>query len=212
MPYSHQLLHKKKTVELAYARYSQLSPDVLPVIQDTIPSPKEWAYRTKITPHFDSMPKWLSKGIEANSPDVTQKEDGTYEGVVDFVHRKVKSKAKGKGKAASFGLLQKEEDAMNVSGSGDAGAQGKESEPTHEPKHGEVIGKVKKTYKLSIGYNAAASKGGTLDIEVCCIASGSKGLADIRNARLPLPSSTPAWCTKGRRCKSERCCPVTEHG
>jgi hypothetical protein len=162
MPYSQQLLHKKKTVELAYARYSQLSSDVLPVIQDTIASPKEWAYRTKITPHFDSMPNWLKKGIDSNSPDVTQTEDGTWEGMVDFVHRKVKGKGKGKGKA-NFGLLEKEEDAMNVAGEGEGG------EKADEPKHGEVIGKVKKTYKLSIGYNAAAARGGTLDIEVSLV-------------------------------------------
>jgi len=185
MPYSHQLLHKKKTVELAYSRYSQLSPDVLPVIQDTIPSPKEWGYRTKITPHFDSMPKWLTKGIAANDPDVKQTKDGTWEGMVDFVHRKVKGKGKGKGKAgASFGLLQKEEDAMNVGGP--EGTEGKEEGIAVEPKHGEVIGKVKKTYKLNIGYNAAASRGGTLDIEVSRVTLVTHvSRTDYRNAQSP---------------------------
>ena len=197
MPYSHQLLHKKKTVELAYARYSQLSPDVLPVIQDTIASPKEWAYRTKITPHFDSMPSWLRKGIESGSPDVTQTEDGTWEGMVDFVHRKVKTKGKGKGKAnANFGLLEKEEDAMNV------GAEGPNGEKPDGPKHGEVIGKVKKTYKLSIGYNAAASKGGTLDIEVSRVDRASRIVAEFRNAPSLLRSSMLAWWKNGKRCKS----------
>jgi len=57
LPYALQLLHKKKTVSLAYQRFSALNPILIPEIQPTIGSPKQWGYRTKITPHFDAPPK-----------------------------------------------------------------------------------------------------------------------------------------------------------
>ena len=57
VPYALQLLHKRKTVSLAYSRFSALSPHLIPEIQPTIGSPKQWGYRTKITPHFDAPPK-----------------------------------------------------------------------------------------------------------------------------------------------------------
>lgn len=31
----------------------------MPIVQDTIASPKQWGYRTKITPHFDAPPKGM---------------------------------------------------------------------------------------------------------------------------------------------------------
>ncbi|OCF39261.1 tRNA (uracil-5-)-methyltransferase [Kwoniella heveanensis CBS 569] len=57
VPYPLQLLHKRRTVELAYQRFSNLPSSAVPTIQPTIGSPKQWAYRTKITPHFDAPPK-----------------------------------------------------------------------------------------------------------------------------------------------------------
>ncbi|WVR04868.1 hypothetical protein IAU60_001880 [Kwoniella sp. DSM 27419] len=57
VPYPLQLLHKRRTVELAYKRFSDLSAAAVPEIQSTIGSPKQWAYRTKITPHFDAPPR-----------------------------------------------------------------------------------------------------------------------------------------------------------
>ncbi|WWC86591.1 uncharacterized protein L201_001468 [Kwoniella dendrophila CBS 6074] len=70
LPYSLQLEHKKRTVELAYKRFSNLSGSVLPNIQDTIGSPKQWEYRTKITPHFDSAPKWIQKQLKEQGEEV----------------------------------------------------------------------------------------------------------------------------------------------
>ncbi|WVW78094.1 hypothetical protein I302_100045 [Kwoniella bestiolae CBS 10118] len=64
VPYPLQLLHKKRTVQLAYQRFSDLPSTALPTIQPTIGSPKEWAYRTKITPHFDAPPKWFQKQMK----------------------------------------------------------------------------------------------------------------------------------------------------
>lgn len=37
----------------------------MPPIQDTIGSPKQWAYRTKITPHFDALPKYMQAAIKS---------------------------------------------------------------------------------------------------------------------------------------------------
>lgn len=64
MPYAKQLEHKKRTVDLAYKRYSGLDAAKVPSILDTIGSPQQWAYRTKITPHFDAVPKWAKAANE----------------------------------------------------------------------------------------------------------------------------------------------------
>ncbi|WWC68240.1 uncharacterized protein I206_102163 [Kwoniella pini CBS 10737] len=69
VPYPLQLLHKKRTVQLAYQRFSNLPQDILPEIQDTIGSPKQWGYRTKITPHFDAPPKWIQKQLKENGEE-----------------------------------------------------------------------------------------------------------------------------------------------
>ncbi|QSZ36023.1 hypothetical protein DSL72_007147 [Monilinia vaccinii-corymbosi] len=56
LDYSTQLQHKKSIVEKAYKNFSQLSPELVPAIQDTIGSPLQYEYRTKLTPHFDGPP------------------------------------------------------------------------------------------------------------------------------------------------------------
>ena len=76
LPYALQLLHKKKTVSLAYTRFSALNPSLIPEIQPTIGSPKQWGYRTKITPHFDAPPKAARAAKDA-------KEVGEEEGMND---------------------------------------------------------------------------------------------------------------------------------
>lgn len=77
MPYNLQLAHKKRTVQLAYSRFSALKAEEMPEVKDTIPSPKQWAYRTKITPHFDPPPKWAQKigAVPAQAASVTSEED-----------------------------------------------------------------------------------------------------------------------------------------
>jgi tRNA (uracil-5-)-methyltransferase len=61
VPYAKQLLHKARTVDLAYQRFSGLQGGKVPGILPTIGSPKQWGYRTKITPHFDAPPKWAQR-------------------------------------------------------------------------------------------------------------------------------------------------------
>ncbi|OJI96112.1 hypothetical protein ASPVEDRAFT_67064 [Aspergillus versicolor CBS 583.65] len=52
LSYEDQLAHKKRIVEKAYANFSGLIPDLIPAIGDTFPSPQQYGYRTKLTPHF----------------------------------------------------------------------------------------------------------------------------------------------------------------
>ncbi|OCF54069.1 tRNA (uracil-5-)-methyltransferase [Kwoniella mangroviensis CBS 10435] len=76
VPYPLQLLHKKRTVELAYQRFSNLPSSVLPTIQPTIGSPKQWQYRTKITPHFDAPPKWFQRQLKERATASATTEEG----------------------------------------------------------------------------------------------------------------------------------------
>ncbi|KAG8870963.1 tRNA(m5U54)methyltransferase [Tulasnella sp. 331] len=56
LSYDTQLELKRKVVEKAYNHFSGLPAHLLPSILPTIPSPKTYGYRTKITPHFDIAP------------------------------------------------------------------------------------------------------------------------------------------------------------
>ncbi|KAF2869701.1 S-adenosyl-L-methionine-dependent methyltransferase [Massariosphaeria phaeospora] len=56
LPYAYQLAHKKTIVEKAYRNFSNLPPELIPAIGDTIGSPLQYGYRTKLTPHFDGPP------------------------------------------------------------------------------------------------------------------------------------------------------------
>ncbi|KAH9992499.1 S-adenosyl-L-methionine-dependent methyltransferase [Russula compacta] len=61
LSYETQLDLKRNVVVKAYRTYSSLPESSIPVIQSTIPSPLQYGYRTKITPHFDPPPKKLQK-------------------------------------------------------------------------------------------------------------------------------------------------------
>ncbi|KAK1821276.1 tRNA(m5U54)methyltransferase [Friedmanniomyces endolithicus] len=56
LPYSYQLAHKKTIVEKAYANFSNLPASSIPAVGETIGSPLQYGYRTKLTPHFDGPP------------------------------------------------------------------------------------------------------------------------------------------------------------
>ena len=56
LPYDFQLKHKKSIVEKAYKNFSNLDPALLPPVADTMGSPLQYGYRTKLTPHFDGPP------------------------------------------------------------------------------------------------------------------------------------------------------------
>ncbi|TKA70992.1 hypothetical protein B0A49_05808 [Cryomyces minteri] len=56
LPYQYQLAHKKTIVEKAYQNFSGLRPELVPAIGNTVGSPLQYGYRTKLTPHFDGPP------------------------------------------------------------------------------------------------------------------------------------------------------------
>lgn len=56
LDYSEQLNLKKRIVDKAYRNFSNLPAEHVPSIQDTIGSPLQYGYRTKLTPHFDGPP------------------------------------------------------------------------------------------------------------------------------------------------------------
>jgi tRNA (uracil-5-)-methyltransferase len=62
LSYETQLQLKKKVVEKAYASFSGLQIDDRPAVLPTIQSPKQYEYRTKITPHFEAVPKGKEVG------------------------------------------------------------------------------------------------------------------------------------------------------
>ncbi|KAF2483090.1 S-adenosyl-L-methionine-dependent methyltransferase [Neohortaea acidophila] len=56
LPYAYQLAHKRRVVEKAYENFSNLPASAVPEVGDTIASPLQYGYRTKLTPHFDGPP------------------------------------------------------------------------------------------------------------------------------------------------------------
>ncbi|KAK3196852.1 tRNA(m5U54)methyltransferase [Lecanicillium sp. MT-2017a] len=56
LDYAEQLRLKRRVLEKAYANFSNLPAELVPVVQDTIGSPLQYGYRTKLTPHFDGPP------------------------------------------------------------------------------------------------------------------------------------------------------------
>lgn len=56
LDYAEQLRRKRRIVVKAYANFSNLPRELLPEIHDTIGSPLQYGYRTKLTPHFDGPP------------------------------------------------------------------------------------------------------------------------------------------------------------
>ena len=56
LSYEHQLTLKQSVVRKAFANFSLLDPSLIPAIGPTLPSPLQYGYRTKLTPHFQAPP------------------------------------------------------------------------------------------------------------------------------------------------------------
>ena len=56
LDYAEQLRLKKRILQRAYANFANLPADLVPAVQDTVGSPLQYGYRTKLTPHFDGPP------------------------------------------------------------------------------------------------------------------------------------------------------------
>ena len=67
LSYEQQLAHKKTIIEKAYHNFSNLTSELIPAIEDTIGSPLQYGYRTKLTPHFDGPPGSLSRKVRRDS-------------------------------------------------------------------------------------------------------------------------------------------------
>ncbi|QGN13875.1 tRNA (uracil-5-)-methyltransferase [Kluyveromyces marxianus] len=65
LTYDDQLAFKKRTVVNAYKFFAPrlMQENVVPEVGDTVQSPLEVGYRTKLTPHFD-LPKWQKENGE----------------------------------------------------------------------------------------------------------------------------------------------------
>lgn len=61
LSYDQQLQFKRNVVIKAYKNYSDLTDSQVPPIQPTMPSPLQYGYRTKITPHFQAPPPKLDR-------------------------------------------------------------------------------------------------------------------------------------------------------
>lgn len=56
LDYAEQLRRKRTILEKAYTNFSNLATELVPTVLDTIGSPLQYGYRTKLTPHFDGPP------------------------------------------------------------------------------------------------------------------------------------------------------------
>ncbi len=68
LPYGLQLQHKKTIIEKAYQNFSGLTPNFIPAIGETIGSPLQYGYRTKLTPHFDGPPGSMTRKAKRTNP------------------------------------------------------------------------------------------------------------------------------------------------
>lgn len=67
IPYAEQLEIKRNVIVNAYKHNSNLDPVLVPQILPTAPSPEEYYYRTKLTPHFD-FPRGGGKNLPQAPP------------------------------------------------------------------------------------------------------------------------------------------------
>lgn len=56
LSYDDQLVLKRRVLEKAFKNFSNLRPELVPQVKDTLGSPLQYGYRTKLTPHFDGPP------------------------------------------------------------------------------------------------------------------------------------------------------------
>lgn len=70
LSYEEQLAHKKSIVAKAYRNFSSIPSELIPAIGNTIGSPMQYSYRTKLTPHFDGPPGILSRKARRANAEV----------------------------------------------------------------------------------------------------------------------------------------------
>ncbi|KAI5474547.1 tRNA (m5U54) methyltransferase Trm2 [Pseudohyphozyma bogoriensis] len=94
LSYASQLTIKQNVVRKAFANFSGLDASLIPAIGETLPSPLQYGYRTKLTPHFQTPPsnnpnsnrrkkKGKGKG-EVEEAEVEAKEAKEWEVTIGF--------------------------------------------------------------------------------------------------------------------------------
>lgn len=90
LAYDEQLKIKQDVVRKAFANFSKLDPSLVPPIGPTLPSPLQYGYRTKLTPHFQAPPlgggkkQWKGKGKGVEPPAETTQERPPWEVTIGF--------------------------------------------------------------------------------------------------------------------------------
>ena len=139
-------------------------------MRDTIPSPKQWGYRTKITPHFDAPPKTIQREMGQS-----RQEDEAKKGIASLSHLDGRN-------GVPNGV---EEDALNgiVSGAGSSDGdllKTRTTEQRNSPKPSHVLqqngcdtkqqdeSSSRGLFECRIGFDKKGLPG-ILDIEVCIV-------------------------------------------
>lgn len=85
--YEQQLDIKRGVVERAFFRFSGLDPALIPTVLPTIPSPRQYSYRTKLTPHFElpfELRRGRRSGIRNNANGTNNGEKQEYSVPIGF--------------------------------------------------------------------------------------------------------------------------------
>lgn len=70
LDYAEQLRLKRRVLEKAYANFSDLPGELVPEIGETVGSPLQYGYRTKLTPHFDGPPGFRPSKRAGKNPGI----------------------------------------------------------------------------------------------------------------------------------------------
>lgn len=90
--YSIQLDLKRTTVQKAFEYFSGLDEAEIPTVEPTLSSPKQYGYRTKLTPHFELPRKLKSRGasqISGSTPAYDSGPGGLAIGLAEKGRRRV---------------------------------------------------------------------------------------------------------------------------
>lgn len=110
LPYQQQLALKRWVLQKAMKNFSGLQADEIPEVKETIPSPSQYGYRTKITPHFD-LPKPLqTKRRGAKKPEPSKPATGDAATAADTMNQVSAAEAMSNGENSSVGEVAQEFD------------------------------------------------------------------------------------------------------
>ncbi|KAG0145303.1 hypothetical protein CROQUDRAFT_46003 [Cronartium quercuum f. sp. fusiforme G11] len=86
LSYSKQLELKQVVVEKAFKHFSGLDPAILPPVEPTLPSPSQYEYRTKLTPHFE-LPRNIKLANKAFTKKFVEQDIGNGDLSIGFAEK-----------------------------------------------------------------------------------------------------------------------------